>query len=219
MNKDQEVQERILAAAGKRFFTEGFTTVTMDDMARELGMSKKTLYRLFASKDELLRAVMQRFVAEVEAATDQILENPDTNCLSKLHRLLGFIAMQMLRIRPPFLLDLQRSAHPIWAELDEWRRRRVISKFAVLIEQGVAEGVFRNDLNKELLLRMYTLLIQGIVNPEVLSQLPLTAHQAFEHVSKVFFEGVLTERARTEQALSLSTTEPGEENSSVWRFS
>lgn len=219
MNKDQEVQERIIVAAGQRFFTEGFTAVTMDDMARELGMSKKTLYRLFASKDDLLRAVMQRFVTEVEAATDRILEDPDTNCLLKLRRLLGFIAMQMLRIRPPFLLDLQRSAHPIWAELDEWRRRRVISKFAVLIEQGVGEGVFRDDLNKDLLLRMYTLLIQGIVNPEVLSQLPLTANQAFEHVTKVFFEGVLTDRARTEQALSLSSEEPGEENSSVWRFS
>jgi len=219
VNKDQEVRERILVAVGQRFFTEGFTAVTMDEMARELGMSKKTLYRLFPSKDVLLRAVMQKFVGEVEAATDRILEDPETNCLSKLSRLLRFIAMQMLRIHPPFLLDLQRSAHPVWAELDEWRRRRVISKFAVLIEQGIAEGVFRDDLNKDLLLLMYTLLIQGIVNPEVLSQLPLTANQAFEHVAKVFFEGVLTDRARTEQALNLSTKEPGDESSSVWRFS
>ncbi len=219
VDKAEELEERIIIAASRRFFTEGLTAVRMDDMARELGMSKKTLYRLFASKDELLRAVLQKFIGEVEAATDRILENPETNCLSKLSGLLRFIAMQVLRIRPPFLLDLQRSAHPIWAEFEEWRHRRVISKFAVLIEQGISEGVFRNDLNKELVVRMYTVLIRGVMNPEVLSQLPLTANQAFEHVAKVFFEGVLTDRARTEQALNLSAKEPGEDNSSLWRFS
>ncbi len=219
MAKEKELQERIILEASQRFFNEGFSAVTMDDMARELGMSKKTLYRVFPSKDELLRAVMHRFVSEVEVATDRILEDPDSNCLTRLSRLLRFIAARMLRIRQPFLLDLQRSAHSVWAELEKWRRERVLSKFAGVIEQGMAEGVFRSDLNRELLLRMYVVLIQGIMNPEVLSQVPLTARQAFEHISKVFFEGVLTDRARAEHALDLSARDSSDDDQSVWRLS
>lgn len=219
MDKEKELQDRVIVQASRRFFSEGFSAVTMDDMARELGMSKKTLYQVFPSKDELLRAVMEKFVAEVEAETDRILEDPGRNCLSKLSGLLRFIAVQMLRIRQPFLVDLQRSAHSVWTELEEWRRKRVLSKFARVIEQGMAEGVFRDDLNRDLLLRMYVLLIQGIMNPDVLSQLPLTANQAFEQVIKVFFEGVLTDQARAERALDLSSREAGEDDQSVWRLS
>lgn len=178
------------------FFSTGFSSVTMDDLAARLGMSKKTLYRLFKSKEDLLRAVMLRIVGQVEAATDSVFEDPSLSFLEKLHSVFSLIGLYVMRLRQPVLDDIRRNAMDVWEEFDAWRQQRVLGKFGGLIRQGIAEGFIRKELDPQLLTIIHATLMRRVMNPETLAELPLSASQTFATLLTVFFEGILTATAR-----------------------
>lgn len=200
MSGDFETRNRILEAAREQFFQLGFTKVTMDEIASGLGMSKKTLYRFFSGKDELLREVVELNKGEIERGLDDILQDKSLNFVERLKRLIAFLATRLSRISPLFMQDLRRNAPQLWKEIEAFRRQRATGVFGGLIEEGVREGVFRGDVDRQLLTLMYINLIQGIIHAEVLSQLPLSASQAFEAIIKVLFEGILTDEFRATYA-------------------
>jgi AcrR family transcriptional regulator len=196
MPGDFETRNRILEAAREQFFHLGFTKVTMDEIASGLGMSKKTLYRFFSGKDELLREVVELNRGEIERGLDEILQDKSLSFVERLKRLMAFLAMRLSRIGAPFMQDLHRNAPELWKEIETFRRRKATSVFGDLIDEGIQKGVFRGDVDRQLLTLMYVNLIQGIIHAEVLSQLPLSASQAFEAIIKVLFEGILTDDFR-----------------------
>ena len=193
------------------FFTTGFSSVTMDDLAKHLGISKKTLYRLFQSKQDLLRAVMLRIVTEVEASTDAVFEDPNLKFIEKLQRVFALIGFYVMRLRQPVLDDIRRNAMDVWEEFDAWRQKRVLGKFGGLIRQGIAEGVIRKDLDPQLLTIIHATVVRRVMNPETLAQLPLSAGQTFATLLTVFFEGILTSDGRTKfQGLGDRQTQAGD---------
>jgi len=196
-SKEEKLRRRVIEEADSMFFTTGFSAVTMDDIAARLGMSKKTLYRLFKSKEDLLRAVMLRIVSEVEATTDAVFEDENLGFLEKLHTVFSLIGFYVMRLRQPILDDIRRNAMDVWEEFDAWRQQRVLGKFGGLIRQGIAEGFIRQDLDPQLLTIIHATLMRRVMNPETLAQLPLSASQTFQTLLTVFFEGILTPEART----------------------
>ncbi|MBN8646248.1 MAG: helix-turn-helix transcriptional regulator, partial [Planctomycetes bacterium] len=81
-----EVRARLLAAARAHFFAAGYSALTMDDLAAELGMSKKTLYVYFPGKDALIEAILREFVAEVRASADEARTTGDRGALMRYLR-------------------------------------------------------------------------------------------------------------------------------------
>jgi AcrR family transcriptional regulator len=198
MARDREIRNRILETAQERFLRFGFVKVTMDELAYEMGMSKKTLYQHFSSKEQLLREIIKLVHKEIETATDRILHDNDLHFVDKLRHLMAFLAMQLSRMGQPLLQDLQRSAPDVWKQIDEWRQKRILANFGNLLNEGMRKGAFKRDVDQQLVVLIYSTLIQRIINPEILSQLPLSAAQAFETIIKVIFEGILTDEARAE---------------------
>ncbi len=196
LNSRSDVRDRIVNLARERFLSVGFVRVNMQDLAYSLGMSKKTLYRYFPSKVSLLREVSRAVSLDIHQGVDNILANKRVHFLEKLHRLMAFLASELSKVGRPLLQDVQRYAPKVWQEIDEWRHKRIQVNFSRLVAEGRRKGFFRSEIDSQLLVVIYITLIEGIINPEILSQLPLSASQAFDTVIKVFFEGVLTDRAR-----------------------
>src|SRR5262245_39265398 len=113
---------RIVAAARRHFLAHGFRRVTMDDLAEELGMSKKTLYAHFPSKAALLEAVLLDKSRAIEAEVARITSECSSDFLAGLHQLLACLQRHAEEIRPPFLRDLQREAPELF-KVVEGRRR------------------------------------------------------------------------------------------------
>src|SRR6266545_7885936 len=86
---ENSAAQRIVTAARRHFFTHGFRGVTMDDLAEELGMSKKTLYAEFAGKTALLRAVLLDKFRSVETDLDAIMARCSADALAALQQLLA----------------------------------------------------------------------------------------------------------------------------------
>jgi TetR/AcrR family transcriptional regulator, transcriptional repressor of aconitase len=194
--EDEKQKLRIIEVAGGKFLQFGFSRVSMDEIAAELGISKKTLYLHFSGKDYLVRAVVQKFMKETVGSIMQIVQNPSLDLVDRLHGVFTVVGMGLSRVSHPFLEDVQKYAPEVWAEINDFRHNMIIKNFGKLIDEGVRQGVFRPDLDKELLVEIYAGVIRTMLNPEALLQSRYSANQVFEHIVRVIFQGILTDQAR-----------------------
>jgi AcrR family transcriptional regulator len=194
--EENEIKERILNKAGEMFLQFGFSKVTMEEIAAELGMSKKTLYRFFPGKEQLLKEMITGMKCKLEDYVLELWGNNEMSFLEKLKNLMNYIGNQSTAFRGPLAHDLQKNFPQLWEEINESRRTHSLEKFSLLINEGIEKGVFRKDIDQQIVVLLYMNAIQGILNPEVLAQLPYTASQVFESIIRVFLEGIFTEEGR-----------------------
>jgi AcrR family transcriptional regulator len=192
-------RQRIVAAARRHFFAYGFRAVTMDDLARELGMSKKTLYAHFPSKVALVEAVLLDKVRRVEADLKRITFDSSSDFPTALQQLLARVHKHMEEVQPPFLRDLQREAPEMFSIVETRRRDNILKYFGKLIGDGQAAGIIREDIATRLIVEILLGAVEAIINPEKLTELELTPRDGFSAISTVIFEGVITEAGRATQ--------------------
>jgi AcrR family transcriptional regulator len=194
---ENSTAQRIVKAARKHYFAHGFRGVTMDDLAEELGMSKKTLYASFPSKLDLLRAVLLDKFRSVEADLDRVMSPASKDVLAALHRLLACMQHHTEEIQPPFVRDIRREAPEIF-EVVQSRRRDVIQRyFGKLFEDGRRSGIIRKDVSTRLMIEMFVGVTEAIMNPAKMAELGLTPTTGYISIIKVMLEGLLTEKGRS----------------------
>jgi AcrR family transcriptional regulator len=194
--KEVAVSQRIVTAARRYFFAHGFRGVTMDDLAEEVGMSKKTLYTCFPSKTALLEAVLLDKFRSVEADLNAITASCSSDVLTALHQLLACIQRHTEEIQSPFVRDMRREG-PERFKLVETRRRTVIQRhFGKLLGEGRKAGIIRKDIPVKLIVEILLGAVQAIMNPPKMAELGLTPRTGFSTIITVIVEGVVTEKAR-----------------------
>ena len=195
---DEDVKQRIMGEARSLFFRYGFSKVTMDEAAESLGMSKKTLYRYFPSKEDLLEEVTRAHMDECDAQLKGICHREGISPLEKLRLTMAYIAGIFSQMSEPLMHDLRRNAAEIWKRVEEHRQKNIESDFGSLIKEGRQKGMFRKDVDERLFILIYSNVVRDILNPEVLSGLPFKPSQVYDTICKVLFEGLLTDKARAE---------------------
>jgi AcrR family transcriptional regulator len=188
--------QRIVTAAREHFFAHGLRSVTMDDLAAELGMSKKTLYAEFPSKTDLLRAVLLDKVNSVEADLEHIMAQSSANALAALQQLLACMQRHTEEIQPPFVRDIRREAPELF-KLVESRRRELIQRyFGRIFDDGRREKIIRSDISTEMILEILLGAVQSIMNPPKIEALGVTPKAGYGAIISVILEGVLTAKGR-----------------------
>jgi AcrR family transcriptional regulator len=195
MNKNK-IKNRITDRAGQMFFERGSSGVSMDEIASSLGISKKTLYQYFPGKKGLLYEVISTTMKENEKVANDIINDRKLNFHLKLSRLMNHVSSIVSRLSLPFGEDLRRNDPEMWKELDQFRRKIILNNFNKLLESGIKQGIFRQDVDPQLMILMFSTLMQNLIDPKIFSQIPFTAAQVFETIVEVVFRGILTEPAR-----------------------
>lgn len=187
--------QRIVSAARQHFFAHGFRSVTMDDLAEELGMSKKTLYTSFAGKTDLLRAVLLDKLQGIETDLERLVSS-SSNVLDSLHQLLACVQRHADEIQPAFVRDIRREA-PEMFQLVQSRRREMIQRyFGKILDDGRKAGIFRKDISTRLMIEILLGATEAIMNPPKMAELGLTPKTGFLTIITVVLEGVLAEKGR-----------------------
>ena len=189
------VRTRIVQAARAQLFAYGYTALTMDGLAAELGMSKKTLYVHFPGKDELIGEILRAFVAEVRASADELLGDPALSFTVKLHRF-SEAMVKRLRVHPLLFRDLQRSAPHIYRQIEELRHKNIPYVFGRLLRQGQAARMVRADLDPDFAVEFWRPAIQALMHPDTLERLQLSPDEIFRRAINLFFGGILTPAGR-----------------------
>jgi AcrR family transcriptional regulator len=187
-------RQRIVEAARAHFFNHGFRSVTMDDLAAELGISKKTLYARFPSKTALLEAVLADKFAGVGAALERISGEHAYDFAGGLHQLLAATQRELDEIKPPFVRDMRQKAPHVFKVVERRRAELIRRHFGKLFAEGQRAGKVRKDIPARLIIEILLGAVQAIMNPPKIEELGLTPKSGFTAIVKVVLEGALARK-------------------------
>ncbi len=187
---------RIREAARRRLFAFGYNALTMDDLAHDLGMSKKTLYRHYPGKEAIVAAIIDGLGRALRRELDEILADPRRPFLPKLRAVIDAVAARLGLLSPAMLRELQRFAPRIHDRIDELRQRNIPSVFGRLFRAGLSEGAMRPGLDPDFAARFWLHAVRGLLHPEALAATPLTAAQTLTQALDLFAGGLLSPAGR-----------------------
>ncbi len=164
----------------------------MDDLAEELGMSKKTLYEHFSGKTAILEAAIADKFGEVDTDLKAISSDPSSDFTAKLRHLLECLERHLEEIRPPFVRDMRREAPEMFRRIEALRRERIRRHFGELFDKGRKSGLIRKDIPANVIIEILLAAVEGIMNPRKVEELGLTPRTAFAAIVRVVLEGAVT---------------------------
>lgn len=186
----ERLRDVIIRRALDAFTYGGYSRTSTDTISRMLGISKKTLYKVFPSKEELLRNVVRLATRTIEERTDSIYANHTISVADRLALLVTQISPIYARIRSPkLLLDFQRAAPAIWQELSRWRKERY-NALKILLEEGVERGEIRNDVAVEDIVAMYAILVDKCMDYETLEESSISSLQLYQGLMELLLRGM-----------------------------
>ncbi|OQW52110.1 MAG: hypothetical protein A4C66_01175, partial [Nitrospira sp. HN-bin3] len=169
-------------------------SVSMDDLAAELGMSKKTLYVAFPSKTALIEAVLKDKFREVERDLEQVAKGQAADVEVALHQLLDCIQRHTAEIQPAFVRDIGRETPELFQLVEQKRRELIRHYFGGLFEDGKQTGMIRTDISTHLIIEILLGAVQSIMNPTKLVELGLTVERGYSSIIRLILEGALQRR-------------------------
>ncbi|PYK04746.1 MAG: hypothetical protein DME67_07345 [Verrucomicrobia bacterium] len=188
--------QRIVDAARVHFFSHGFRSVTMDDLAAELGISKKTLYAHFPGKFDLLEAVLADKFAGVEATLKEVTRAHPHDFPATLRELLAGTQRELDEIKPPFVRDMRQKAPQVFQVIERRRAALFQQYFGNLLLAGQRAGMVRRDVPANLIIEILLAIVQAIMNPAKMEKLEMMPKEGFAGILKIVLQGALTPKGR-----------------------
>ena len=153
----------------------------MDDLAVKLGMSKKTLYKHFPSKEELVKGVLELRKQRIGELMKFIETKVPKHAFGeKIIQVSQKVAEILSEIQPYVLYDLKKSFPVIFDEFDTFRKESIVKSFTAALLEGRASGVFRDDIPIEIAVHVHLTLLSTMLHPEYLSGQTYTPLQVFQ---------------------------------------
>ncbi|RYE19410.1 MAG: TetR/AcrR family transcriptional regulator [Sphingobacteriaceae bacterium] len=148
-----EQTDRIILGAEELFLRAGIKSVTMDDIAKHLGMSKKTIYQFFKDKNELVTGLVKKKLQEDE---DQIcaIVGQSANVIEEMINMMKCSEEIFSRINPVVIHDMQKYHPDAWAMFQNFKAGFLVKVLEELLTKGKQEGYIRNDLDVRIIARM-----------------------------------------------------------------
>ena len=168
----------------------------MDDLAAELGISKKTLYTHFPGKIELLEAVLADKFAGVETKLNEVMRAQPHDFSTALHELLVNTQLELDEIKPPFVRDMRQKAPQVFKVIERRRAALIERFFGKLFVEGQRTGMVRKDVPVKLIIEILLTIVQAIMNPVKMGELGMMPKDGFAGILKIVLEGALTRKRR-----------------------
>jgi AcrR family transcriptional regulator len=198
MVQENALRERIVSYAAPRFFQEGFSRITTEEISRDLGISKKTLYREFGTKEEIVRAVVRRQLASVERELGEVFDDESRSFVERLASQLRVASRIMNTLGKPFLKDLGRYTPELWEEIQRFRHQRVLDRMEGLVQRGKEEGVIRPEVEPKLLMLIVSTVADNLLVPGRLAELEISPQEVIRHMGMLVADGVLTSAGKAQ---------------------
>lgn len=187
-------KEKVIDLTEEKFFREGFYKTTMDDIASELKMSKKTIYKFFPSKEELIHSIAKHFMNKMKSKIVPTLSS-DKNAIEKLEELMKILASASQRMSPKMFDEMRRHFPGLWNEIDSFRTEMMFGNLTKVIDQGKSEGLFI-DYPTPIIMNILVASVRTIVNPDFILNNNFSILQAALHAFKIIIGGIVTEKGR-----------------------
>ena len=173
----------------------GIRSVSMDNIANHLGVSKKTLYQYFNDKDEMVLSVTEAHIRRDRAELDEIGKSAK-NSVEELVKLSACLRENFRDMNPSLLFDLQKFHHDAWNVWLDYKNNFIKNQIERSLNQGKEEGYFRSEVNTNVMAIMRLETIQFAFDPMLFPkdkyELTEVQMQIFEH----FIYGIFTDKGK-----------------------
>jgi len=188
-------KNKILLFAKDLFLKNGFYNTSMDEISKELRMSKKTIYKHFPTKMALVEAVGQNFRDTVKGNVLKLLNEQTGSSLTKIKSIVRFFLDISIKVDKRWIQDLQTHAPQHWEDLDKTRREIILGNLTKIIDEGKEEGLIR-DIPTPILMTIFLNAVTSIINPEFLMNNNFSLNEAFNHTFNLLLNGIQTKKAK-----------------------
>ncbi len=188
-----DVKERIIEESTDMFFRSGIKAITMDDIARELGISKRTIYELFRDKDELLRECMAFADRKYDDEYELIVMESD-HAISEVFGLMKMGIYAIKTVNPLMISDMRKYHHEIYNEVLKVGQEKRIAQIQVNLRKGIQQKLFRNNIDVEVVSILLNAQLQIVSDDNVFPEKMFSRVVVFENVMINFFRGIATQK-------------------------
>lgn len=186
-----EPQEKILKNSLELFFKYGIKRVTMDDIAKELGMSKKTIYQFYKEKDDLVNQLTEIELAKETIKFDEI-KNQAKDPIHEIMLISEKLREMMQHINPVFFIDLQKFYPKAFLQFQKFKENCAFNEILRNIKEGKSSGVYRQDVDEDFAARFRLAQIDMLMFGNFFSFEKISFVKSHELVLDMFVHGICT---------------------------
>ncbi|AFK02457.1 transcriptional regulator, TetR family [Emticicia oligotrophica DSM 17448] len=201
-----EVRERILKAAEELFLKFGIRSVTMDEIASELGISKKTIYMHFADKDSIVEEVaVVRMTCEQEMS--EVIHKESENPIHEVVREIEMLKANIANFNPVIIYDLKKYYPKVWALFQEHKKTIYLDIIKENLKEGIKQGLYRPEVNVEILARLRMEEIDFAFEQSVFPKDKFNQYDIHKTFIDHFLRGIITLKGLEVYEKYISTTQ------------
>ena len=186
-----EEKQKILEGSSRIFL---FYKTPMDEIAGQLKVSKKTIYKYFDSKETLIKEVVDNFLLKNKSIIQKIID-ADNDAVTKSFKLFQHLGRLLLNISNKWIEDLQIHYHDLWNQIDEFRTKMMLANISKLINQGKSEG-YIVDYPTDIIVMFFVSSIRGIINPDFIIQRKLDPKSILNPTISLLMNAILTDKGK-----------------------
>jgi len=183
----------ILKKVKALYIKYGIKSITMDDVARELGISKKTLYQYVQNKDELVEKVVDLHQAEQDVFFEKI-KSKKLNAIQSLLWVNKLISKMMEDYNPSVEFDLKKYHSSVFRKIKERGQKKMFDSVLDNIIQGKKEGLYRSNINETLIAKMYVLRVEMMMESDVISRDEMRDPENIGQILEYHIRGIASEK-------------------------
>jgi AcrR family transcriptional regulator len=187
------MKERILAEAERLFWKYGVRSVTMEDIAKQLGISKKTIYQHFSDKEQILYQVIGEKMGKNQSEM-ACMTIDGSNPVEEMLQVLVMMQQHADHANPNLLMDIKRYYPQAFTLFKQYKEEFVLQSILENIQKGIAQGLYRDDINPTILARLRVEQIELAFNSDLFPSDKYTMHDIQHELIHHFVRGMLTER-------------------------
>jgi TetR/AcrR family transcriptional regulator, cholesterol catabolism regulator len=193
--EEKDIKDRILKGAEELLLKYSVRSVSMDDIARHLSMSKKTIYQYFADKDEIVTMVAADHMEKNRVKFDSF-RSAAKDAIDELMRISICLRIDFQKMNPSLLYDLQKYHSKAWNVWLEHKQHHVRESIIANLKQGIEEGYYRPEINTEILANTRLELIQLAFDDRVFNPSKFNLAEVHLQIFEHFIYGLLTDKGR-----------------------
>ena len=197
MTDNIELKDKIIKKATELFGKYGYTTIKTDQLAKELGISKRTLYLHFSSKKELLNTVIDDILEKTQNNMKEFflrIESGKDNFVEELMKFWDVNIKITSVLNNHFFMDIKNNMPETMERFNECRQKNMRENFDKLYSIGLKQGVFKKEVRKDVLYLVHFFSMNNILNPDVLADSSFSIREAIEQIYMIIMTGAMTDK-------------------------
>lgn len=191
----EKKQIRILEVATVLFKKYGLKSITMDDVAREAGISKKTLYSFFENKNHLIGSIISDFLNR-HATQAREINNRAATAIEEYYLISKMVLSSFSDLPPALVYDLRKYHSDVWVQVERFQNGVVTEIMKENLRRGIAEGIYRGCMNVEIIAAIYSHSVNNLLQQGVIPDKEYTFEQIFREFFIYHASGICNDRGK-----------------------